>query len=59
VSRRVAPAEPRPVYVIEVDARPGQAGVRQIRWAAKRLLRDLKLRCISIAVRRPEREPRQ
>lgn len=54
----LAHPESRPVFVLEVEGRPGMAGVRQICWALKRLLRDLKLRCVSIAVRQPDREPR-
>lgn len=48
--RRARP-EQRPTFVLTLQAMPGTAGLRALRWVLKVLLRKHKLRCISIEER--------
>jgi hypothetical protein len=43
-----APAKNRPTYVIQLRAEPRVDGIRALRHALKRLLRDYGLRAISV-----------
>jgi hypothetical protein len=37
-----------PIFLLKLQAEPGAAGIRALRWALKVLLRKYKLRCVSI-----------
>ena len=39
---------PLPIYLLTLQAMPGAAGIRALRWVLKVLLRKYKLRCVSI-----------
>ena len=39
---------PLPIYLLTLQAMPGGAGIRALRWVLKVLLRKYKLRCVSI-----------
>jgi hypothetical protein len=41
-------SEPRSVFTIKVEGRPGLAGVRQLRWLIKRIGRDYGLRIVDL-----------
>ncbi len=41
-----APLKPRSVFVLRLEAKPGAAGIRQLRALLKRLLRRHGFRCL-------------
>ena len=36
----------RPTFVLRIEAKPGAAGIRQLRWLLKTLLRRHGFRCV-------------
>jgi hypothetical protein len=43
-----APSARRPTFVLELEARPGGAGIRQLRWLIKQLARGYGLRVVKL-----------
>ena len=42
-------SDPRPIYILKLQS-PNGADARRLRWALKKLLRHLGLRCLSIEI---------
>jgi hypothetical protein len=41
--------EPRPIFTLRLEGKPGAAGIRSLRWLLKALLRRHGFRCVEVS----------
>jgi hypothetical protein len=41
--------EPRPIFTLQIEGKPGTDGIRALRWLLKTLLRQHGFRCLDVS----------